>query len=205
MLFQAISVSDDICLKSQIPDYKYRLLKLGYPLKRHSFTTLPGFWSDCSNGFDFPNLVCHTREGLELRRRKNETMNKTFDDTQEALDGMAILSCFSWLHSLASNLGFSVYHELTYPLVTHAVITDGQFWSFYVYQLNSHSFHSDVDTDSLRNVCWSSGDLKLFDDYQNGNFIGVNDEVLKLLIKVSLTIIQYCYRITLKYRHLGIK
>ncbi|CAG2120932.1 unnamed protein product, partial [Medioppia subpectinata] len=153
----AISLEDDICLKSEIPEYKYRLLNFGYPLRRQSLSTLPGFWSDRSNG--------------------------SFDDDQQVLDGMAISSSFAWLHSLASNLGFSIFHELTYPLVTHAIITDGQFWSFYVYQLNTHCFHSDIDNNMLRNVCWSSGELKLFDSYENGQLIGVNDEVLKLLIK----------------------
>ena len=99
---------------------------------------------------------------------------------------MAIMSSFGWLNSLASNLGFSIYHELTYPLVTHGIITDGQFWSFFVYQLNTHSFHSDVDTNALRNVCWTSGELKLFDGYENGTLYGLNDEVLKLLVKVRV-------------------
>ena len=152
-------------------------------MKRQSFATLPGFWSDRSNGFDFPNLICHSREGLRLRERKNQ---KQFDDIQEVLDGMAIMSSFGWLNSLASNLGFSIYHELTYPLVTHGIITDGQFWSFFVYQLNTHSFHSDVDTNALRNVCWTSGELKLFDGYENGTLYGLNDEVLKLLVKVRV-------------------
>ncbi|CAG2176320.1 unnamed protein product, partial [Oppiella nova] len=176
----AIPLDDDICLKSQIGEYKYRLLNLGYNIRRHSLSTLPGFWSDCSNGFDFPNLICHSRHNLKVRELRN---GRSYDDDQQVLDGMAISSSFAWLHSLASNLGFSIFHELTYPLVTHAIITDGQFWSFYVYQLNTHCFHSDVDNNLLRNVCWSSGELKLFDSYENGRLIGVNDEVIKLLIK----------------------
>jgi small subunit ribosomal protein S30 len=119
---------------------------------------------------------------MKLREMKNE---RSFDDKQDVLDGMAITSSFAWLNGMASNLGFTLYHELTYPLVTHVIITDGQFWSFYVYQLNTHSFHSDVDTNSLRNVCWSSGDLKLFDTYENGQLKGVNDQVLKNIVKVS--------------------
>ena len=152
-------------------------------MKRQTMGNLPGFWTDRSNGFDFPYLICHSRQGLALRERVND---KQFDDIQQVLDGMAIMSSFGWLHSLASNLGYTVYHELTYPLVTHVIVTDGQFWSFFVYQLNTHCFHSDVDTNTLRNVCWSSGDLKLFEGYENGQMVGINEEVLKLLIKVNL-------------------
>jgi len=155
---------------------------LGYFLRRHNLSNIPGFWSDHSNGFDFPNLICHSRQDLKLRELRNQ---RSFSDTQQVLDGMAIMSSFAWLNGMASNLGFSIYHDLTYPLVTHVIITDGQFWSFYVYQMNTHSFHSDVDTNSLRNVCWSSGDFKLFDSYENGQLVGVNDQVLKLIVKVS--------------------
>ncbi len=151
-------------------------------MRRYNQTSIPGFWIDHSQGFDFPNLICLTRQDMKLREMKNE---RSFDDKQEVLDGMAITSSFAWLNGMASNLGFTVYHELTYPLVTHVIITDGQFWSFYVYQLNTHSFHSDVDTDSLRNVCWSSGDLKLFDTYESGQLKGLNDQVLKNIVKVS--------------------
>ncbi|XP_054160472.1 28S ribosomal protein S30, mitochondrial-like [Oppia nitens] len=175
-----ISPEDDICTKSEIPEYKHQLIPMGYKMKRHTFTNLPGFWCNHSNGFDFPNLICHSRHDLKIREIKNQ---KTFGDDQQVLDGMAIMSSFGWLNSLASNLGFTTYHELTYPLVTHVIITDGQFWSFYVYQLNTHSFHSDVDTNALRNICWSSGELKLFDSYENGQLVGVNDQVIKLLVK----------------------
>lgn len=172
-----------MCKKSEIPDYKHSLLCQDVLLKRQNLSNIPGFWSDHSYGFDFPFLICHSRQDLKLREHKNE---RSFSDTQQVLDGKAIISSFAWLNGIASNLGFSIYHELTYPLVTNVIITDGQFWCFYVYQLNTHCFHSDVDTDLLRNVCWSSGDMKLFDAYENGQLIGVNDEVLKLIIKVRL-------------------
>lgn len=144
--------------------------------------SLPGFWPSKSERFDFPYLIGHSRELVRARQNSNE---KDFNDTQDVLDGMAIMSSFAWLTSVANNLGFSIYDHLTYPLVTQAVITDGQFWSFYVFQLNNHAFHSDIVSEkSVPNLCWSSGDLKLFETYENGAFTGINDEVLKILTKV---------------------
>lgn len=146
--------------------------------------SLPGFWPAKSGGFDFPYLIGHSRE--LLRSRKSKSM-QDFNDTQDVLDGMAIMSSFAWLTSIANNLGFTIYDSLTYPLVNQVVITDGQFWSFYVFQLNNHAFHSDIIQDkSPSNLCWSSGEMKLFETFENGSFLGLNEDVLKTLVKVYI-------------------
>lgn len=162
---------------------------MGFHLRRRNIIALPGFWLGKSEGFDFPTLLCLNREGLRLRNKRNKT---DFADKQDVLDGMAILSSFAWLSSIVNNLGFTFYDQLTYPLVTQAIVTDGQHWSFYVYQLNSHSFYSDIVNENLNNLCWSSGDLKLFEKHENGVLHGVNEAVLKLLIKVRRHFFAFC-------------
>lgn len=146
--------------------------------------SLPGFWPGRSDGFDFPYLLGHSRELLRARRRR--AGERDWDDTEEVVDGAAITSAFAWLTSLANNLGFSLYDHLTYPLVTQVVSTDGQSWSFHVYQLNDYAFHSDVTLQRPpTNICWSSGEMKLFEGVGEGSLTGVNDEVLRLIVKVS--------------------
>ena len=163
---------------------------MGYPLKRHNIMSLPGFWPSKSDGFDFPYLIGHSCEYIRSRKIK---IMQDFKDTQDILNGMAIMSSFSWLTSLANNLGFTLYDPLIYPLVNQVVITDGQFWSFYVYQLNNHSFHSDIIQEKpLTNLCWSSGEMKLFDTFENGSFSGLNENVLKHLIKVFVFFLCFC-------------
>lgn len=171
----------ELCTNTDLPKFDYNLLKLGVYLKRHNILSLPGFWPDHSEGFDFSNLICLNRQDIRLRDYTNRS---NFDDKQDVLDGMAIMSSFAWLTSIANNLGFTLYDHLTYPLVTNVVSTDGQYWSFYVYQLNNHTFYSDVVRDNVFNLCWSSGEMKLFDKYENGTFHGVNDDVLKYFVKV---------------------
>lgn len=69
--------------------------------------------------------------------------------------------------------------------MTQVVITDGQYWCFYIFQLNNHVFHGDLYNENLPvNLCWSSGDLKLFDTLENGKFTGLNEDVLKILVNV---------------------
>lgn len=165
-----------------MPDYPFNPAKLGFPLKRYFLADSPGFWPDHSEKFDFPYLICFPRSLIQWRDMQN---GGPLPDTQECLDGIALLSSFGWLNAIAADHGFTPYDELTYPFVTHAIITDGQRWSFYVYQLNTHSFHRDVDTNELKNLCWSSGEMKLFESYENGEFRGINDEVIKNLVKVK--------------------
>lgn len=80
--------------------------------------------------------------------------------------------------------GFSTFTDLTYPLLTQTVITNGQSWSFYAYQLNTTLVHSEyADENPRRNLCWTTGPLKLFEKIEDGKLLGFNDDVLKELIK----------------------
>lgn len=80
--------------------------------------------------------------------------------------------------------GFSTFNDITYPLTTQTVITDGQWWSFFVYQLNTTLIHSEyADENPKRNLCWITKPIKLFDKIENEKVYGLNEEVLKTLIK----------------------
>jgi len=80
--------------------------------------------------------------------------------------------------------GFSTFNDITYPLITQTVITDGQWWSFCVYQLNTTLVHSEyISENPKRNICWITEPIKLFDKIENEKVHGLNEEVLKTLIK----------------------
>jgi len=105
------------------------------------------------------------------------------------------MSSFAWLNAIAGAHGFTPYHELTYPFTTQTVVTDGQYWSFFVYQLNKHTFHSDLEAPNVENMCWTSGTMKLFDKFEDGVFHGVRGEVLDNLIMVSFN---YLWNVVIK-------
>nr|XP_027202450.1 28S ribosomal protein S30, mitochondrial-like [Dermatophagoides pteronyssinus] len=183
---------NDVLSQTEIPKCDYNLLKLGIPLRRHNIMSLPGFWPDRSAGYDFPYLMAMNYECLRQRQRRYGLSG--CNDDQDVCDGMAITSAFSWLTGIANNLGFTIYDRLTYPLVTNVVITNGQDWSFYVYQLNNHCFHEDLtinddgnNVNNVCNLCWSSGNIRLFDSFENGSFNNVNIAVLDMLIKMITT------------------
>lgn len=112
-----------------------------------------------------------------------------FNDDDDIIQSMAIIHNFSYLNALAAVHGFTTYSELTYPFTNQCIITNGQYWSFFVYQLNAHSFHSDLPNSDKKNLCWSINNIKLYDEYKDGEFIGLNDDVLKYLIKVIIIIL----------------
>lgn len=106
------------------------------------------------------------------------------EESREALHRQGILATHCWLQTQANFLGFTTFNEITYPLVSQAVITNGRLWSFYVYQLNTMLMHSDNPKNNPRkNICWATKELKLYEEIKDGKLIGFNPDVLKTLIK----------------------
>ncbi|CAL1299588.1 unnamed protein product [Larinioides sclopetarius] len=88
-----------------------------------------------------------------------------------------------WLSSVP---GFTPFHDITYPFVGQTILTNGQDFTFFVYQLNTIAFHEDMDNKDRRNLCWTSGKLRLFETIEDGQLKGVNEEVYRLLLKFML-------------------
>lgn len=141
-------------------------------------TTIPGFWPGSEHKFG--QLTYLDRSHLIDRNP-----NYGAEDIQEAIHAQAILSGFSWLFGQACYQGFSTYNDITYPLSTQTIVTDGQYWSFYVYQLNTTVNHNLViDSNPKVNKCWGSPELKLFESIDsNGKLVGFNVDVLKQLVQ----------------------
>lgn len=162
-----------------------------HPLKfyraRYSFkkpVSSAGFWFEDTPEFDFPHTCFLTTECLKLRNdSKPHQTPKYIDDDENCLNTQAVLTGFGWTNSLSMYHGFTPFQELEYPFTCQLVTTDGQNWVFNVYQLNSHSFHRDIDHEKKNNICWSSGLMQLYKEYADGQFLQVNDDVLRLLIK----------------------
>lgn len=163
-----------------VPNCPYNLTDYGAKFRFRKTTTLPGFWYNSDSTNDFPH-TCFLTLKTPNERKKNYSLELIADDGESCANGQAILMAFSWLNSLSMHHGYTPYQELDYPLTCQVISTDGQNWLFNVYQLNGHMFHRDLGGASRNNVCWSSGILKLFDNYENGQFNGVNDDVIRHL------------------------
>lgn len=80
--------------------------------------------------------------------------------------------------------GFWDREDVTRPFVSQAVITDGQYFSFFCYQLNTVALSMQTDINNpRRNVMWGTESLKLYDRVEDGKVVGLNDGVIKLLVQ----------------------
>ncbi|XP_015118168.1 39S ribosomal protein S30, mitochondrial [Diachasma alloeum] len=156
-----------------VPTFKYDPRTQGHSAKRRHGTNIPGFWPGDLNQF-----------GLMSYHKRGYMMGRNWNDELVALRTQAIYANWGWLLAQACHLGFSTYNDVTYPLVNQSVITNGQWWSFSVYQLNTTLLNNWYnDSNPKRNILWMTEPMKLYETIENGKLVGVNDDVLKTLIK----------------------
>lgn len=69
--------------------------------------------------------------------------------------------------------GFSTFHDLTYPLTTTTIVTDGRIFSFFASQLNTLLMHDEfIDTNTKFNVCYGLPTYELFQKIEGDEIIG---------------------------------
>lgn len=86
--------------------------------------------------------------------------------------------------SLLPPIGFWNHEDVTRPFVSQAVITDGQFFSFFCYQLNTVALSVETDANNPRkNLLWGTESLQLYESVKDGEVVGLNDDVIKLLVQ----------------------
>lgn len=155
---------------------------IGYKRVYQHVTSIPGYWP--GSEAEFGQLTYHNRLNYGVKFNDIDPV-----DEQNALKAQGILKSFGWLVGQACYQGFSTYNELTYPLTTQTIITNGQNWSFFLYQLNTMVFETVHFEKSRRaNKCWGSGEMKLFDAVDDtGSVIGFNDTVLRHLVQFYLS------------------
>lgn len=184
MIEPIISQTDPLVTDTAlVKRYRNPLMNYGSQYKFKQPVALPGFWPEETPKFDLPHTSFLSMDCLEVREAKNYKIVKPLSDHEICLNGQAILTAFGWTNGLSMYHGFTPYHELHYPLTCQIVTTNGQDWLFNVYQLNCHSFHRDQGGPKCNNICWSSGKMQLYRDFVDGQFTGVNDDVVKLVVR----------------------
>ncbi|TRY95878.1 hypothetical protein DNTS_021405 [Danionella cerebrum] len=109
------------------------------------------------------------------------------DQIEVFLRANGIASLFAWTGAQAMYQGFWSEEDVTRPFVSQAVITDGQFFSFFCYQLNTLGLSPRADGLTDRNnVCWGTESMPLYEKIRNGEIVGWNDEVLRVLLQFFL-------------------
>ncbi|XP_029294959.1 large ribosomal subunit protein mL65 [Cottoperca gobio] len=139
-------------------------------------------------GAKLPDPACygHTQFHLVPDRYHRDRMarQQLSDQVEVFLRANALTSLFAWTGAQAMYQGFWNHEDVTRPFVSQAVITDGQFFSFFCYQLNTVALSVEMDANNPRkNLLWGTESLRLYESVQDGEVVGLNDDVLKLLIQ----------------------
>ena len=86
--------------------------------------------------------------------------------------------------TLLISAGFWNWEDVSRPFVSQAVITDGQYFSFFCYQLNTLALSVETDADNPRkNLFWGTESLRLYEGVEDGAVVGLDDRVLGLLVQ----------------------
>lgn len=168
---------------SHVPSFTHDPRTLGFAHEHRHGVTVPGFWPGAEH--EFGTLAYLSSAHLAGR---NPAYGEA--DNRSAVHAQAILGSFGWLLGQACYQGFSNFSDPTYALSTQTIITDGQQWSFYAYQLNTTQTHQDALVAASEgeqaprvNRCWTTGEQRLYERVEpDGTIVGWNDEVLRNLV-----------------------
>lgn len=178
---QFVGVEDPICAASNVESYPYSPRTLGYRYERRYPTSVAGVWPSQADNFDFGHLSVHTHHKM---RKVLRTVHGI--DEEELLQCLGLMTSFGSLLPLATYKGFTPFHELTYPMMTQTIVTDGIKWTFFTYQLNSICLGHYVKSNNYCNVCWTTKPARLFESVSHGQVVGLDDNILKTVVKFVL-------------------
>ncbi|XP_030647693.1 large ribosomal subunit protein mL65 [Chanos chanos] len=182
---------------NQLPEYVPLEAEISaeVPVIRYSPDVLPAFRRQYDNNIFTgakiadPCQYGHTQFHFvpDKFRRDKMGKKKLSDQVEVYLRANGIASLFAWTGAQAMYQGFWSQEDLTRPFVSQAVITDGQYFSFFCYQLNTLALTSQCEADNTRkNLCWGTESMRLYESITDSNVIGLNDDVLRLLVQFLL-------------------
>ncbi|XP_008416235.1 large ribosomal subunit protein mL65 [Poecilia reticulata] len=139
-------------------------------------------------GAKLPDPACygHTQFHLVPDRYHRDRLARQqhSDQVEPFLRANAAASLFAWTGAQAMYQGFWDYQDVSRPFVSQAVITDGHFFSFFCYQLNTLALSVETDANNPRkNLLWGTESLRLYEGVQDGAVVGLDDGVLRLLVQ----------------------
>jgi len=189
-LDQFLSRDDSLCTDIDIPLVDFDPRCYEFKAKCQHGTNIPGYWPQDNNRMGL--LAYHNRMNKYNYARVGPSGPGTapmpsyvvlkYQDVSKA-----IFSNFGWTLGQAVQLGFSPLTELTFPLVSQSVNTDGRLWSFFAYQLNTCDLSSnDHSSHTHQNLLWAPPTVLLYDKIEDGKLTNFDPDCLKPLIKMYL-------------------
>uniref|UniRef100_A0A8C6R8Z8 Mitochondrial ribosomal protein S30 n=1 Tax=Nannospalax galili TaxID=1026970 RepID=A0A8C6R8Z8_NANGA len=136
-----------------------------------------------------PCCYGHTQFHLlpdSLNRKRLLKQNRA-EQVEVVFRANAIASLFAWTGAQAMYQGFWSEADVTRPFVSQGVITDGKYFSFFCYQLNTLALTVQADQNNPRkNICWGIHSKPLYETVEDNDVKGFNDDVLLQMVHFLL-------------------
>lgn len=183
-MFQFVNKDDPIFINdgNQFPNYNYHPKTFDLqPTDCHDFRNLPfyhndrnqefvryvpGFWgsSHVKPGDPCGFSVLGVINSNSSHKLISEFLSKHPDIIDRHFVSEGVLHGFVWTMAQALNQGYSIYDELTYPICSSILFTDGRTVQMMYYQLNSiASLWKPEDAGHPVNMMWVSPKTTLYD------------------------------------------
>jgi len=137
--------------------------KLRRVVKHHTETYHPGVESD-------PRGFPHTAFLLPSEAAGADAMGYSFEDDDDDGDPIQVqqwdaermlTTLFTWNLASAHYQGFCSYLDLTYPIESQGVLTDGSVWQFFLLRTDTMELWRDDDAYSKGSTMWMSRKMKM--------------------------------------------
>ncbi|KFV62836.1 hypothetical protein N307_00672, partial [Dryobates pubescens] len=185
-----------IRVPKQLPEIVQLESDLGdVPVIDHKPSKLPLFKRQYENkvfiGSKVADPCCygHTQFHLlpDRLKRKRFIEVRLEDQIEVVYRANGIASLFAWTAAQAMYQGFWSEADVTRPFVSQAVVTDGKYFAFFCYQLNTLALTVEtIKNNPRKNICWGTDSKPLYDVVEDGSVKGFNDEVLLMLVRFLL-------------------
>ncbi|NXI97028.1 RT30 protein, partial [Psophia crepitans] len=165
------------------------------PVIDHKPSKLPLFKKQYENkvfiGSKVADPCCYGHTQFHLlpdKLKRSRFLKVNLEDQIEVLyRANGIASLFAWTAAQAMYQGFWNEADVTRPFVSQAVVTDGKYFAFFCYQLNTLALTVEtIQNNPRKNICWGTDSKPLYDVVEDGNVKGFNDEVLLHLVRFLL-------------------
>ncbi|XP_074934723.1 large ribosomal subunit protein mL65 [Phalacrocorax aristotelis] len=165
------------------------------PVIDHKPSKLPLFKKQYENkvfiGSKVADPCCYGHTQFHLipdKLKRTRFIRANLEDQIEVLyRANGIASLFAWTAAQAMYQGFWSEADVTRPFVSQAVVTDGKYFAFFCYQLNTLALTVEtIKNNPRKNICWGTDSKPLYDVVENGSVKGFNDEVLMQLVRFLL-------------------
>ncbi|CAF0943793.1 unnamed protein product [Brachionus calyciflorus] len=141
---------------------------------------IPGHWYGDKR--EFNHLTVYNT--VKMNSYMNERYS-IYEDKLEFLKSMAVNSGHAELTAQAYYLGYSMWKDLTYPLLGQYMFTDGKYWSFSNYQLNTIRLWNKATSNT--NLCFVTQPKALYElNETNTDFKTFNDDIFNHILNVLL-------------------